>query len=56
MKWIFHKKIYALVCGFLLFAFGVVGFAFRGSFDIGGQYLILSLLLGFWGLLVAFVG
>jgi hypothetical protein len=44
-------KIYALTTGSLLFAFGFIGFAFR-AFDVADHYLFLSLVLGFWGIIV----
>ncbi len=48
-----HRS-YALVTGSVLFLFGVVGFAFRQSFDLADKYLVLSLILGFWGVVVGF--
>ncbi len=54
MKKISNQRAYALVCGFVLFCFGVFGFAFKNAFDINGVYLFFSILLGFWGMVVAF--
>jgi hypothetical protein len=48
------SKTYSLVTGLLLFAFGVVGFAFRNNFNLADKYLLLSLILGFWGVICAF--
>lgn len=45
-------KNYALITGILLFALGFFGFAFRGSFNLPDIYLLASLVLGFWGILV----
>lgn len=47
-------KNYALIVGMILFALGFFGFAFRTNFSIGNQYLIASLVLGFWGIVAAF--
>ncbi len=49
-----NPKTYSLVVGLLLFTFGIVGFAFRNSFDLGDKYLIFSMVLGFWGIISAF--
>ena len=46
------QKIYALVSGIILFLVGIIGFAF-GSLNIPDGYLLLSLVLGFWGIVVA---
>jgi hypothetical protein len=50
----YNSKNYALITGLILFLFGVVGFAFRGGFNIADKYLILSLILGAWGIYCAF--
>lgn len=44
---------YSLAAGIILFAFGLFGFAFHGFFDVADKYLLMSLALGFWGLVVA---
>ncbi len=49
-----NPKTYALVSGLILFVLGVIGFAFRNSFDIPDKYLILNLILGLWGIVAAF--
>lgn len=49
-----NPKIYSLVCGLLLFSFGILGFAFRNNFDLADKYLVLSLILGFWGIISSF--
>jgi hypothetical protein len=46
------KRTYALVTGILLFVLGFAGFAFRENFAISNTYLIGSLILGFWGIVV----
>lgn len=48
-----NSRIYALVCGGLLFIIGIYGFAFRGSTRIPDLLLVLCLVLGFWGLVLA---
>jgi hypothetical protein len=49
-----NPKNYALVSGIILLVFGVVGFTFKGNFNIADKYLFLSLILGAWGLYSAF--
>ena len=49
-----NQKTYAIVCGSLMFCFGIVGFAFKTAFNIADKYLFLSLLLGFWGIICYF--
>ncbi len=44
---------YALTVGIILFALGFFGFVFRSYFKVGDHYLFFSLVLGFWGILVA---
>jgi hypothetical protein len=44
---------YSFIVGLLLFLMGFLGFAFRDSFAVPDKYLLLSLILGFWGLVVA---
>ncbi len=46
-------KTYTLVTGLILFAIGLFGFAFHGNLNIPDSYLVASLVLGFWGLVVA---
>jgi len=48
------QRVYCFVSGAILFALGIFGFAFRTSFDIPDRYLLASLILGFWGLVVSF--
>jgi len=47
-----NPKSYALITGIILFALGFLGFAFRNNFDLPDRYLIVSLILGFWGIVV----
>ena len=47
-----NPKSYALITGIVLFAFGILGFAFRNSFGISDVYLLGSLVLGGWGIWV----
>ena len=45
-------KHYALIVGIILFAFGFLGFAFRTTGDLPIAYLLISLILGFWGIVL----
>lgn len=54
MPKLINPRTYSLVCGIILFVFGVVGFAFRSFFDLADKYLLISLVLGFWGIITAF--
>jgi hypothetical protein len=45
-------RAYALLTGFLLFAFGFFEFAFRSNTDMSSGFLLASLALGFWGIVV----
>lgn len=47
-------KTFALTVGLLLFLFGVFGFAFKTTFDVADKYLLISIILGFWGVGSAF--
>ena len=49
-----NTRTYTAFCGTLLFLLGFFGFAFRSSFDLPNKYLILALLLGFWGIVISF--
>ncbi len=46
------QRTYALVVGVILFAVGLLGFAFRSSDSLPTLYLLACLVLGFWGVLV----
>ncbi|MEK7617850.1 MAG: hypothetical protein AAB410_01780 [Patescibacteria group bacterium] len=47
-------RSYAFLTGLVLFLLGFIGFAFRSNFGgIDNGYLLASLLLGFWGLVVS---
>jgi hypothetical protein len=46
------QKTYCLATGIILFILGFFGFAFPGIFNLPGSYLIASLILGFWGIVV----
>ena len=45
-------RSYTLITGLILFLIGFLGFAFRNMFNLSDKYLLLSLVLGFWGLVV----
>lgn len=47
-------RTYALVSGLVLFAFGIIKFAFRGAAQLPDYILIFSIIFGFWGILAAF--
>lgn len=47
-----NPRSYSLITGIILFAFGFLGFAFPSSFNFSGNYLFVSLILGFWGIVV----
>lgn len=47
-------RSFSFLAGLILFLLGLFGFAFRAVFTgVGGRYLLLALILGFWGLVVA---
>lgn len=48
-----HRN-YARIVGGILFAVGLLGFAFRSSSSLPTLYLLACLALGFWGILVSF--
>lgn len=43
---------YALITGGILFLLGMFGFAFRENFNLADKYLLLALVLGFWGVVI----
>jgi hypothetical protein len=45
-------RSYTLITGIILFLVGFVGFAFPNIVNLPGGYLFLSLVLGFWGIVV----
>jgi hypothetical protein len=47
-----NPRSYALTTGIILFALGFFGFAFAGTFNVPDSYLVVSLILGFWGIVV----
>ncbi len=47
-------KNYAIITGGLLFLLGLFGFAFREHFNLADKYLLLALLVGFWGVVLGF--
>ena len=47
-----NPKFYTLFTGTVLFLFGFLGFAFRNSFNLPDGYLLVSLVFGFWGIVV----
>ena len=47
-----NPKFYTLFIGVVMFLFGFLGFAFNGVFNLPDSYLFVSLVLGFWGIVV----
>lgn len=45
---------YSRIVGVILFAVGLLGFAFRSSGSLPTFYLLGAMVLGFWGVLVSF--
>ncbi len=45
-----QTKNYARIVGVILFALGLIGFAFRSDSSLPDVYLAASLVLGFWGI------
>ena len=45
-----QTKNYARIVGVILFAIGLIGFAFRSDNSLPDLYLGGALLLGFWGI------
>ena len=45
-------KTYTVFTGTILFLFGFLGLAFPSYFNVSSSYFILSLILGFWGLVI----
>lgn len=56
MKKIANKQFYCLLTGSILFSIGLLGYAFRTGFNVPDSYLLLNLLLGFWGILLGLWG
>ncbi len=48
-----NTKTYTQVVGILLFAIGILGFAFPNAIQLPDVYLLLFLVLGFWGVLIS---
>lgn len=51
-KFLKHSKNYALLVGAGLFLLGFLGFIFKSSSAIPNAYLLLAIIIGFWGILV----
>ena len=54
LRFILKTKNYARLSGVIFFAIGLFGFAFRSGSSLPDKYLILFLILGFWGVLSGF--
>jgi hypothetical protein len=52
--WEFLKvsKNYALITGVIFFVIGLLGFIFKSSSSLPDYYLLLFIVIGFWGILV----
>jgi hypothetical protein len=46
------QRTYSLSVGIILFVLGFFGFAFKPSLALPDQFLFMSLVLGFWGVVV----
>ncbi|PIR96054.1 MAG: hypothetical protein COT92_03205 [Candidatus Doudnabacteria bacterium CG10_big_fil_rev_8_21_14_0_10_42_18] len=53
MQKLSNPHSYTLIVGLILFCLGFFGFIFRSYFNVPNHYLVFSLILGFWGILVA---
>lgn len=51
-KFLRKTKNYALVVGFGLFLLGFFGFIFKSSSSISNAYLLLAIIVGFWGIII----
>ena len=45
-----QTKNYARIVGVILFAIGLIGFAFRSDSSLPDKYLVGAIVLGFWGI------
>jgi hypothetical protein len=54
MRKLSKARTYALTTGLIMFVFGIVKFAFRGSAHVPDYVLIFAIIFGFWGILAAF--
>lgn len=55
MKYLSYFKsrvFYVRLVGLVLFLVGLLGFAFRSNDSLPGLYLLVALMLGFWGLVL----
>jgi cytochrome c oxidase assembly protein Cox11 len=48
-------KNYARIVGVILFLVGLLGFAFRTGSSLPDLYLLICLVLGFWGIVASFM-
>lgn len=46
------SKNYAMVTGVIFFAVGLLGFIFKSTSSLPDLYLLLFIIVGFWGILV----
>lgn len=53
MKKLLSKSTFTLVTGILLFSIGFLGYAFGAVARVPEWYLLLNLVLGFWGIVVS---
>lgn len=47
-----QTKNYTRIVGVILFAIGLLGFAFRSDNSLPDMYLVGALILGFWGIVI----
>ena len=50
LKFLSQPRNYSITAGIILFAIGIIGFAFRSQGSLPDVYLGGALVLGFWGI------
>jgi inner membrane protein involved in colicin E2 resistance len=53
LDFILKTKNYALLTGAVLFIIGLLGFVFKSSNSLPDVYLLLFVVVGFWGIITA---
>ncbi len=53
IRYLRKTKNYARITGIVFFAIGLLGFVFKSSSSLPDIYLLLFLVVGFWGILVS---
>ncbi len=52
LSFLSKSKNYAIFTGVIFFAIGLLGFIFKSNNSLPDYYLLLFIVLGFWGILV----